>query len=178
MDIFLLIISFTLMIIGVIGSIVPVLPGPLSSWVGLFIFSNVTDVVVSGKLILICLIIAIGIFILDYIIPIYTSKKFGASRYGIIGASIGIILGLFFAPFGIFIGAIIGSVTGEMILNKNFKKSLKSAFGVFLGFIISGFTKSMITVIYLVLYSMLLNKDRTKIVLYIKLFLDNLSNIF
>jgi uncharacterized protein YqgC (DUF456 family) len=164
MDIFLLIISFTFMIIGVIGSIVPVLPGPLSSWIGLFIFSNVTDVVVSGKLILICLIIAIGIFILDYIIPIYTSKKFGASRYGIIGASIGIILGLFFAPFGIFIGAIIGSVTGEMILNKNFKKSLKSAFGVFLGFIISGFTKSMITVIYLVLY--------------IKLFLDNLSNIF
>ena len=164
MDIFLLIISFTLMIIGVIGSIVPVLPGPLSSWVGLFIFSNVTDVVVSGKLILICLIIAIGVFILDYIIPIYTSNKFGASRYGIIGASIGIILGLFFAPFGIFIGAIIGSVTGEMILNKNFKKSLKSAFGVFLGFIISGFTKSMITVIYLVLY--------------IKLFLDNLSNIF
>ena len=164
MDIFLLIISFGLMIIGIIGSIVPVLPGPLSSWVRLFIFSNVTDVVVSGKLILICLIIAIGIFILDYIIPIYTSKKFGASRYGIIGASIGIILGLFFAPFGIFIGAIIGSVTGEMILNKNFKKSLKSAFGVFLGFIISGFTKSMITVIYLVLY--------------IKLFLDNLSNIF
>jgi uncharacterized protein YqgC (DUF456 family) len=164
MDIFLLIISFTFMIIGVIGSIVPVLPGPLSSWIGLFIFSNVTDVVVSGKLILICLIIAIGIFILDYIIPIYTSKKFGASRYGIIGASIGIILGLFFAPFGIFVGAIIGSVTGEMILNKNFKKSLKSAFGVFLGFIISGFTKSMITVIYLVLY--------------IKLFLDNLSNIF
>lgn len=164
MDIFLLIISFGLMIIGIIGSIVPVLPGPLSSWFGLFIFSNVTDVVVSGKLILICLIIAIGIFILDYIIPIYTSKKFGASRYGIIGASIGIILGLFFAPFGIFIGAIIGSVTGEMILNKNFKKSLKSAFGVFLGFIISGFTKSMITVIYLVLY--------------IKLFLDNLSNIF
>ena len=164
MDIFLLIISFTFMIIGVIGSIVPVLPGPLSSWIGLFIFSNVTDVVVSGKLILICLIIAIGIFILDYIIPIYTSKKFGASRYGIIGASIGIILGLFFAPFGIFIGAIIGSVTGEMILNKNFKKSFKSAFGVFLGFIISGFTKSMITVIYLVLY--------------IKLFLDNLNNIF
>ena len=164
MDIFLLIISFTFMIIGVIGSIVPVLPGPLSSWIGLFIFSNVTDVVVSGKLILICLIIAIGIFILDYIIPIYTSKKFGASRYGIIGASIGIILGLFFAPFGIFIGAIIGSVTGEMILNKNFKKSFKSAFGVFLCFIISGFTKSMITVIYLVLY--------------IKLFLDNLNNIF
>ncbi len=164
MDIFLLIISFGFMIIGIIGSIVPVLPGPLSSWFGLFIFSNVSGVVVSGKLIIICLIIAIGIFILDYMIPIYTSKKFGASKYGIIGASIGIVLGLFFAPFGIFIGALIGSVTGETMLNKNFKKSLRSAFGVFLGFIISGFTKSLITVIYLVLY--------------IKLFLDNLSIIF
>ena len=164
MDIFLLIISFTLMIIGIIGSIVPVLPGPLSSWVGLFIFSNIIGVEVSGKLIIICLIIAIGIFILDYIIPIYTSKRFGASRYGIIGASIGIILGLFFAPFGIFIGALIGSITVEMILNNNFKKSLKSAFGVFLGFIISGFTKSLITIIFLVLY--------------IKLFLENLSVIF
>ena len=164
MDIFLLIISFSLMIIGVIGSIVPVLPGPLSSWIGLFILSNVSGVEVSGKLIVICLIIAIGIFILDYIIPIYTSKKFGASKYGIIGASIGIILGLFFTPFGIFLGAIIGAITGEIILNKNFKKSLKSAFGVFLGFIISGFTKSLITIIYLVLY--------------INLFLENLSNIF
>ena len=164
MDIFLLIISFSLMIIGVIGSIVPVLPGPLSSWIGLFILSNVSGVEVSGKLIVICLIIAIGIFILDYIIPIYTSKKFGASKYGIIGASIGIIMGLFFAPFGIFLGAIIGAITGEIILNKNFKKSLKSAFGVFLGFIISGFTKSLITIIYLVLY--------------INLFLENLSNIF
>ncbi len=164
MDIFLLIISFTLMIIGIIGSIVPVLPGPLSSWVGLFILSNVEGVEVSSKLIIICLIIAIGIFILDYILPIYTSKRFGASKYGIIGASIGIILGLFFAPFGIFIGALIGAITGEMILNKNFKKSLKSAFGVFLGFIISGFTKSLITVIYLVIY--------------IKLFLENLSVIF
>lgn len=164
MDIFLLIISFTLMIIGIIGSIVPVLPGPLSSWVGLFILSNVEGVEVSSKLIIICLIIAVGIFILDYILPIYTSKRFGASKYGIIGASIGIILGLFFAPFGIFIGALIGAITGEMILNKNFKKSLKSAFGVFLGFIISGFTKSLITVIYLVIY--------------IKLFLDNLSVIF
>ena len=64
------------MIIGIIGSIVPVLPGPLSSWVGLS-FSNVEGVEVSGKLIIICLIIAVGIFILDYILPIYTSKDLG-----------------------------------------------------------------------------------------------------
>ena len=163
MDIFLLIISFTLMIIGIIGSIVPVLPGPLSSWVGLFIFSNVEGVEVSSKLIIICLIIAIGIFILDYILPIYTSKDLGRVNMELLEHQLN-NSGFIFAPFGIFIGALIGAITGEMILNKNFKKSLKSAFGVFLGFIISGFTKSLITVIYLVIY--------------IKLFLDNLSVIF
>ena len=82
MDLFLLILSFIIMIIGIIGSIIPVLPGPLSSWVGLFIFSNISNVEVSSKLLLFSLIIALIIFILDYIIPIYTSKKFGASKYG------------------------------------------------------------------------------------------------
>ena len=54
MDLFLLILSFVVMIIGIIGSIIPVLPGPLSSWVGLFIFSNISNVEVSALMICIC----------------------------------------------------------------------------------------------------------------------------
>ena len=92
MDIFLFILSITFMIVGIIGSIVPVLPGPLSSWLGLFIFSNIDGVEVNNSIIVLTLIIAITIFILDYLIPLYTSKKFGASKFGIIGASIGIII--------------------------------------------------------------------------------------
>ena len=86
MDIFLFILSITFMIVGIIGSIVPVLPGPLSSWLGLFIFSNIEGVEVNNSIIVLTLIIAITIFILDYLIPLYTSKKFGASKFGIIGA--------------------------------------------------------------------------------------------
>ena len=95
MDLILLILSLLIMIIGIIGSVIPVLPGPLSSWVGLFMFSNISTVKVDSKILVFTLIIALIIFILDYIIPIYTSKKFGASKFGIIGASIGTLVGLF-----------------------------------------------------------------------------------
>ena len=135
MDIFLLIFSFVFMIAGIIGSVIPVLPGPLSSWLGLFIFSNISNVQVESKILIFCLIIGLIIFVLDYIIPIYTSKKFGASKFGIMGASIGTLIGLFLPPFGIIIGALIGAIAG-----------------VFLGLIVSGFTKAFISIVFLVIY--------------------------
>ena len=164
MDIFLLILSFVFMIVGIIGSVIPVLPGPLSSWFGLFLFSNISKVEVESEILIFCLIIGLIIFVLDYIIPIYTSKKFGASKYGIVGASIGTLIGLFLPPFGIIIGALIGAITGELFLNKNFEKSIKAAAGVFLGFIISGFTKAFISIVFLGIY--------------IKLIVSNFINLF
>ena len=164
MDIFLLILSFVFMIVGIIGSVIPVLPGPLSSWLGLFIFSNISNVQVESKVLVFCLIIGLIIFVLDYVIPIYTSKKFGASKFGIIGASIGTLIGLFLPPFGIIIGALIGAIAGELFLNKNFEKSIKAAAGVFLGLIVSGFTKALISIVFLVIY--------------INLFLNNFGKLF
>ncbi len=164
MDIFLLTISFIIMIVGIIGSVIPVLPGPLSSWLGLFIFSNISKVEVSNNLLFITLIVALIIFILDYILPIYTSKKFGASKYGIIGATVGTVIGLFFPPLGIVFGSIIGAISGEMLLNKNIKKSINAATGVFLGLLVSGFTKALISLVFFVIY--------------INLFLNNFGNIF
>ena len=152
------------MIVGIIGSVIPVLPGPLSSWLGLFIFSNISKVEVSNNLLFITLIVALIIFILDYILPIYTSKKFGASKYGIIGASVGTVIGLFFPPLGIVFGSIIGAISGEMLLNKNIKKSINAATGVFLGLLVSGFTKTLISLVFFVIY--------------INLFLNNFGNIF
>ena len=164
MDIFLLILSFLVVMVGIIGSIIPVLPGPLSSWLGLFIFSNISSVSVDSKILVFCLIIALIIFILDYIFPIYMSKKFGASRFGVIGASIGTIIGLFFFPIGIIFGPLIGAIAGELFLNKNFKNSVRAAAGVFLGLMVSGFTKVLVSLIFLVIY--------------ISLFLSNFSNLF
>ena len=80
MDIFLICIAAFLMILGIIGSFLPALPGPLTSWVGLLVLYFIPNISVSQKIIIITLIIAILIWILDYIIPAMGTKKFGGSK--------------------------------------------------------------------------------------------------
>jgi len=149
MDILLIIISFLLMVLGIIGSFLPVLPGPLTSWVGLLIL-HLTDAVPMNKTFLIITFsIAICIWILDYIIPAMGTKGFGGSKAGIIGTSIGLIVGLIAPiPGGIIIGPFCGALVGELINKSEFKKAFKAAFGSFLGFLASTFIKFIVSVIY------------------------------
>lgn len=134
MDILIFAIGVILCLVGIIGSFLPVIPGPITSWFGLLIL-NLTDAVPFNiKFVLITLSIAILVFLLDFISPIYGVKKLGGSYGGQIGASLGLLIGiLIIGPIGILIGPIIGAITGEMINNKGLKKSLKPAFGSILG---------------------------------------------
>ena len=153
MDIFLLIIGFLVALLGIIGSFLPILPGPITSWVGLLILHATKAVPMNWTFLGITLAIAIIIWIIDYFIPAIGTKKFGGSRYGVIGTMIGLIIGLlFFPPFGIIIGPFLGAYLGEMINNKDKKKALKAAFGSFIGFLTSTFLKFIAAIIYVGLY--------------------------
>ncbi|NRA93695.1 MAG: DUF456 domain-containing protein [Psychroserpens sp.] len=153
MDIFLVIIASLFMLLGLIGSFLPVLPGPLTSWVGLLIF-HLTDVVpMNWPFLVLTLIVALLIWILDYIIPALGTKRFGGSKAGMVGTSIGLIVGLLSpVPGGIIIGPFIGALIGELINKSEFDKALKAAFGSFLGFLASTFIKFMVTAIFLGLF--------------------------
>ena len=153
MDIFLVIIASLFMLLGLIGSFLPVLPGPLTSWVGLLIF-HLTDVVpMNWPFLVLTLIVALLIWILDYIIPALGTKRFGGSKAGMVGTSIGLIVGLLSpVPGGIIIGPFIGALIGELINKSEFDKALKEAFGSFLGFLASTFIKFMVTAIFLGLF--------------------------
>lgn len=153
MDIFLIIISLLFMVLGIAGSFLPVLPGPLTSWVGLLVL-HFTDVVAMNRTFLITtFIIALGIWLLDYIIPAMGTKRFGGSRAGIIGTSIGLIVGLIAPiPGGIIIGPFCGALIGELINKSDFKKALKAAIGSFLGFLASTFIKFIVAIIYFGFY--------------------------
>ena len=85
MDIFLIVLASFLMLLGILGSFLPVLPGPITGWFGflLLYFSSLTEV--SKKFLIITLIIAVLIWLLDYFIPAMGTKKFGGSRAGMIG---------------------------------------------------------------------------------------------
>lgn len=153
MDLLLIIISAVLIISGIIGSFIPILPGPLTSWFGLFILNLISSVEIDSALLIITFIIAITIFILDSLIPIYGSKYFGATKYGIIGASIGLVIGIIIPiPFGILIGPILGALIGELLFNNDLKKSIKSSIGVLIGFVASSFIKFVTSIVYLMIY--------------------------
>lgn len=153
MDLFLLILSAMLIISGIIGSFMPIIPGPLTSWFGLFSLNLISTVEIDKTLLIITFIIALIIFVLDSLIPIYGSKYFGATKYGILGASIGLLIGIITPiPFGIIIGPILGALIGELLFNNDLKKSIKSSIGVLIGFLASTFIKFITSVIYLMIY--------------------------
>ncbi|WP_299225552.1 DUF456 domain-containing protein [uncultured Psychroserpens sp.] len=153
MDIFLTVLAAFFMILGIVGSFLPILPGPLTSWLGLLIF-HLTDVVpMNWSFIIITFIVAIVIWIMDYIIPAIGTKRFGGSKAGMIGTSIGLIIGLLLPiPGGIIIGPFLGALIGELMNKSEFDKALKAAFGSFLGFIASTFIKFTVAVIFLVFF--------------------------
>ena len=153
MDILLLLVGFTCMLIGIVGSFLPVLPGPSISWIGL-LFLYFTDAVTANYWVLaITLILTIIVTILDYTIPAKGTKHFGGTKYGVWGTNIGLVLGLFFSPIGFIIGPFVGAFIGEMIYNSQDKKqAFKAAIGAFIGFLASTFMKIVVCISFLILF--------------------------
>jgi uncharacterized protein YqgC (DUF456 family) len=156
MDIFLLTIGFLFVMLGLIGSFLPVLPGPLTSWLGLLILYFTSIVPMNYTFIGITLAIAIFIWILDYIIPAIGTKRFGGSKYGVYGTTIGLLIGLFSPiPLGILLGAFLGAFIGEMLHDKtNTKRAFRASIGSLLGLITSATIKFTVAVVYAVLFFM------------------------
>ena len=150
MDLTLIIIGFFFIVIGLIGSFIPIIPGPITSWVGLLILHQTSFILPDFIFLATTFLMAIGIFILDYFIPIIGAKKFGGTKSGIIGATIGLLIGLIFmGPFGIFLGTFCGALVGELFNDPNNKrKALRAATGSLIGFLTGVFLKFSLTVIY------------------------------
>ena len=150
MDIFLLFIGFVFLLLGIIGSFLPILPGPFTGWIGLLILHMTNAVPMNWTFLGITLAIAIIIWVIDYFIPAMGTKKFGGTRYGVIGSMIGLVFGIiFFPPLGIIIGPFLGAYLGEMLNDrKDKKRALKAAFGSFIGFLTSTFLKFIAVVVF------------------------------
>lgn len=138
------------MFIGILGSFLPVLPGAPISWVGLLLL-HLTDAIPMDLTYLgITLGVAVLIFVLDFIIPAIGTKKFGGSKYGVMGTTIGLIVGIIAPiPFGIIIGPFVGAYIGEMLYQNNSKVATKAAFGSLVGFLTSSFMKFVVCVVFL-----------------------------
>ncbi len=144
MDIYLIILSGVLMIAGFLGCILPLLPGVPLSYVGLLLLHFTQKVQFSTEFLIFWGIIVIVISIADYVIPVWGTKKFGGSKKGVWGSTIGLLAGFFLGPFGIIIGPFAGALIGELLDNKTQKDAIRAAFGSFIGFIIGTVSKLII----------------------------------
>jgi uncharacterized protein len=152
-DYILLILGIILMILGIIGCLVPVLPGPPISFLGIISLHFTRFGHFSSSILITMGAIAIVVTIFDYIVPVWGTKKFGGSKYGLRGSGVGLVIGLFFGPAGIFLGPLIGAFVGEMLFKDDIIYAVKAGFGSLLGFLTGiglKLTASLVMALYFV----------------------------
>ena len=137
MDFVLIIVSLLFAALGVIGAVVPVLPGPPLSYVGLLIMLCVDGHDISTTTLVVTGILAVVITVIDYVLPVWFTKRAGGSKSGVWGATIGLFIGLFMGFVGVLIGPFLGAFIGELIAETPVDKALKVAFFSFLAFIVT-----------------------------------------
>lgn len=133
MDIFLLIVAFLLMLVGIIGCIIPGLPGVPLAYAGLWVAQATDRIDFSWQMLLVWGIVTIVVSVLDYVVPAWGTKRFGGTKYGVWGSTIGVFVGLFLGPWGVIIGPLAGAILGEMIGGKQVEEALKAGWGSFIG---------------------------------------------
>ena len=148
LDSILIVIGGIFLLTGIIGSVLPVLPGPAIGYAGLLLlhFSSVHSY--SSDFLILFAVLTLLVGVLDYVVPIYGTKKLKGSKYGIWGSTLGVIAGIFILfPIGIVVGPMAGAFIGEMISGKKANQAIKPAIGSFLGFMASTVVRLMLTAV-------------------------------
>ena len=135
MTILLIILGVICIFVGLLGCVIPALPGPPLSYIGLLLLHITDKYDFPPSLLWILLAAVIVVTILDYVIPMWGSKYLGASKWGTRGSFIGTILGLFFLPWGLIVGPFLGAFIGEKLGKRDTGQAVVSGIGSVLGFL-------------------------------------------
>ena len=146
MDILLIVLGAICLLLGLIGCVAPVVPGVPLSYLGLLLLHWTERVQFSWQFLVVWGVVVVVIQMLDYFIPAWGTKKFGGTKYGVWGSTVGLFVGFLLGPLGIIIGPFVGAVVGELIYfnrhpqntitqskNTNFHRALRAGFGSFVG---------------------------------------------
>ena len=147
LDIFLLIAGIVLLIVALFGCFLPVLPGPPLAFGALILLHFTSYADVSPEVLWTMAGLALLVTILDYVVPVWGTRKFGGSKAGERGAIAGVIVGLFLGPLGIILAPFFGALAGELLSGTPGDKAFRSAIGSFIGFLLGVGLKLMVTLV-------------------------------
>lgn len=134
MNVFALVLSILIMIIGIVGCLLPALPGIPLVFLGILGYGWAEGFhVISGKYLAIMGALTLLSVLVDYLSGVWGAKSFGSSKYGMIGALLGAVVGIFFGPIGVFVGPLAGAFIGEYVVLQDPSKAAYSAIGTILG---------------------------------------------
>lgn len=145
------ILGSVLMVVGLIGVFAPILPGVPLAWLGLFVYAIGTGFErISILTVIVFFVLTVLIMAIDFLAPVLGAKKFQASKYGILGAFLGLIVGIVvFGFWGIILGPFIGAFGVELMAGRQSKGAFKSAVGTLVGFVAG----TLIKVIFILIMS-------------------------
>lgn len=128
-------IGILLILLGFIGSLLPILPGPPLSFIGLLLFAFIRNFSppLTPTLMVILLIVTMVVTLIDYLLPLFGAKRYGASKWGIWGAIGGMMIGIFFSSFGMVLGAFLGAVLVEWFVSRKEGQALRAGWGIIVG---------------------------------------------
>ena len=144
------IIAFVLLFLGLLGSMIPGLPGPPLSYIGILLIHFFTGTQFSTYFLFTWAFIVILVFLFDYYMQVWGVKKFGGGRKATIGTFLGLFAGLIFPPIGLLIGPFIGAFIGALLeVQGDNTRALKVAVGSFIGFVTGTFLKLVVSSVLL-----------------------------
>jgi uncharacterized protein YqgC (DUF456 family) len=128
-----------LAVIGMAACLFPILPGPFISYVSLLVLLFVKNgEPFSTTFLIVFAVLALAVTASDTVFSLMGAKRYGASKMGIFGSILGMLVGFFFfPPFGIFFGAVLGALAGELLTGKTSREALRAGWGVLLGNVMS-----------------------------------------
>ena len=145
MEILLFVVVLMIMIVGLAGVILPVLPGIPFIFGAAVLYGILTGFEdINVYLILIFAGMTVFGLVVDYLANYFSVKKMGGGRAGAIGAVIGLMIGIWFGLIWIIVLPFLLAVAFELIAGKYGRQALKAGFGAFVGLLFGGLTRFII----------------------------------
>lgn len=150
MDVLIYVLSFLLLVGGVVGCVLPILPGAPLGYAGLLLLHFTGRADFSTTQLVTWLIIVVILQVVDFITPLLGSKYTGGSEFGNRGCVAGTLIGMFFLPWGIIVGPFIGAAAGEMLGGSDLSHAIRAGIGSLIGFLVGTLLKVIVCFYFLV----------------------------